>query len=67
MDPTAKTVTATLTHFSTYALCHTAAADRTPAVPTGVSDRVTAVCGAVVLLSLAALAAVMAGKKRRAQ
>ncbi len=81
VDPTAKTVTATLTHFSTYALCHTAAAggagssdgstggaaDRTPAVPTGVSDRVTAVCGAVVLLSLAALAAVMAGKKRRAQ
>ena len=43
------------------------AADRTPAVPTGVSDRVTAVCGAVVLLSLAVLAAVMAGKKRRAQ
>ena len=81
VDPTAKTVTATLTHFSTYALCHTAAAggagssdgstggaaDRTPAVPTGVSDRVTAVCGAVVLLSLAALAAVMAGKKRRVQ
>ncbi len=81
VDPTAKTVTATLTHFSTYALCHTAAAggagssdgstdgaaDRTPAVPTGVSDRVTAVCGAVVLLSLAALTAVMAGKKRRAQ
>lgn len=81
VDPTAKTVTATLTHFSTYALCHTAAAggagssdgstggaaDRTPAVPTGISDRVTAVCGAVVLLSLAALAAVMAGKKRRAQ
>lgn len=81
VNPTAKTVTATLTHFSTYALCHTAAAggagssdgstdgaaDRTPAVPTGVSDRVTAVCGAVVLLSLAALAAVMAGKKRRAQ
>lgn len=81
VDPTAKTVTATLTHFSTYALCHTAAAggagssdgstggaaDRTPAVPTGVSDRVTAVCGAVVLLSLAALAAVMAGKKRQAQ
>ena len=81
VDPTAKTVTATLTHFSTYALCHTAAAggagssdgstggaaDRTPAVPTGVSDRVTAVCGAAVLLSLAVLAAVMAGKKRRAQ
>lgn len=81
VDPTAKTVTATLTHFSTYALCHTAAADgagssdgstggaadRTPAVPTGVSDRVTAVCGAAVLLSLAVLAAVVTGKKRRAQ
>lgn len=81
VDPTAKTVTATLTHFSTYALCHTAAADgagssdgstdgatdRTPAVPTGVSDRVTAVCGAAVLLSLAGLAAVVTVKKRRAQ
>lgn len=81
VDLTAKTVTATLTHFSTYALCHTAAADgagssdgstggaadRTPAVPTGVSDRVTAVCGAAVLLSLAVLAAVVTGKKRRAQ
>ncbi len=81
VDATAKTVTATLTHFSTYALCHTAAADgagssdgstdgatdRTPAVPTGVSDRVTAVCGVAVLLSLAVLAAVVTGKKRRAQ